>query len=140
METITIHSVTTKKTGAKNGKPWTISEVTTADGRKFDTFDTFKQGETVEVEVVPNANPQYNATIKKPKSSGQQNAGNFKNAEVANKAIDANIAKDERISMLSCISSACTYYAERQSSEEQVMEFAKKLFGLAVKRVDDLPF
>lgn len=141
METITIQSVTAKKTGAKNGKPWTISEVTTTDGRKFDSFDTFKPGESVDVDVTPGAKPEYNSNIKKSKNTGQSNAATFKNAEAANKAIEANIAKDERISMLSCISSSCTYYAQReQASEEKVISFARKLFELAVKRVDDLPF
>lgn len=140
METVTIQSIVAKKTGAKNGKPWTISEVTLADGRKCDTFDSFTAGQTVDVDITPNANPQYNANLKKSKSQNQQNAASFRNAEVANKAIDANIQKDERISMLSCISSACNYYQQRQGSEEQVLAFAKKLFELAVKRVDDLPF
>lgn len=135
METITIQSVTTKKTGAKNGKPWTISEVTTTDGRKFDTFDSFVNGESASVDVTPSAKPEYNANIKKSKSAAQANASTFKNAEIANKAIEANIAKDERISMLSCISSACTYYAQREmASEEKVIEFAKKLFDLAVHK------
>lgn len=141
METITIQSVTTKKTGAKNGKPWTISEVTTTDGRKFDTFDSFVNGESASVDITPSSKPEYNANIKKSKSAAQANAATFKNAETANKAIEANIAKDERISMLSCISSSCTYYAQReQASEEKVIAFARKLFELAVKRVDDLPF
>lgn len=141
METVTIQSIVAKKTGAKNGKPWTISEVTLSDGRKCDTFDSFTAGQSVDVDITPNANPQYNANLKKSKSQNQQNVANFRNAEVANKAIEANIAKDERISMLSCISSACTYYAQRgQSNEQQVMDFAKKLFDLAVKRVDDMPF
>jgi hypothetical protein len=141
METVTIQSVTPKKTGAKNGKPWTISEVIIADGRKFDSFDSFTVGESANVDITPNANTQYNANMKRAKSAGQANAGTFKNAEVANKAIEANIAKDERISMLSCISSACTYYAQReQANEEKVIAFAKKLFDVAVKRVDELPF
>lgn len=140
MEQVTIQSIVPKKTGAKNGKPWTISEVTLLDGRKCDTFDTFTIGQTVDVDITPNANPQYNANLKKAKSAGQANAGNFKNAEVANKAIEANIQKDERISMLSCISSASNFYQQRQGTEEQVMAFAKKLFDLATKRVDDLPF
>lgn len=140
METITIQSVTAKKTGAKNGKPWTISEVTTTDGRKFDSFDTFKQGESVDVDVTPGAKPEYNSNIKKSKSASQSNAATFKNAEAANKAIEANIAKDERISMLSCISSACNFYQQREADEQKVMKFAEKLFDLATKRVDDLPF
>lgn len=140
METITIQNIVAKKTGAKNGKPWTISEVTLLDGRVCDTFDTFAIGQSVDVDITPNANPQYNANLKKAKSAGQANAGNFKNAEVANKAIDANIAKDERISMLSCISSAANFYQQREATEEKVLNFAKRLFDLAVKRVDDLPF
>lgn len=141
MEQVTIQSIVPKKTGAKNGKPWTISEVTLSDGRKCDTFDSFAAGQVVDVDITPNANPQYNANLKKSKSAAQANASNFKNAEVANKAIEANIAKDERISMLSCISSSCTYYAQRgQANEQQVIDFAKKLFDLAVKREGDLPF
>lgn len=141
MESVTIQSIVPKKTGAKNGKAWTISEVILTDGRKCDTFDSFVAGQTVDVDITPNANPQYNANLKKAKSAAQANASNFKNAEVANKAIEANIAKDERISMLSCISSSCTYYAQRgQANEQQVIDFAKKLFDLAIKREGDLPF
>lgn len=147
METITIQSVTPKKTGAKNGKPWTISEIITADGRKFDTFDAFTVGQTAEVEITPNANPQYNANLRKAKSASQANAGNFKNAEAANNAVAFNKEKDERISMLSCIASSCNYYAQRgQANEQQVLDFARKLFDLALKRdgtnkpSDDLPF
>lgn len=140
MEQVTIQSVTAKKTGAKNGKPWTISEVVTTDGRKFDTFDTFTIGESASVDITPNANPQYNANLKRAKSASQSNAANFKNAEVANKAIEANIAKDERISMLSCISSACNFYQQREASEEKVIAFAERLFKVAIKRTDDLPF
>lgn len=141
MEQVTIQSIIPKKTGAKNGKPWTISEVTLADGRKCDTFDSFAIGQVADVDITPNANPQYNANLKKAKSASQANASNFKNAEIANKAIDANIAKDERISMLSCISSACNFYAQRElGTEDKVILFAERLFQLAIKRVDQLPF
>lgn len=139
-ETVTILSIVPKKTGAKNGKPWTISEVTLEDGRKLDTFDTFAVGQVVEVDISKNANPQYNDNLKKAKSAAQANAGNFKNAEAANKAIEHNIAKDERISMLSCISSACNFYQQREATEEKVIKFAERLFSVAVKRTDDLPF
>lgn len=146
MESVTIQSVVAKKTGAKNGKPWTISEVTLTDGRKVDTFDSFVNGETVNVDITPNAKPEYNANMKKAKSAGQQNAGNFANAQAANNAIDFNKEKDQRISMLSCIASSCTYYAQREADETKVMNFARKLFTLALKRdgtgipTDDLPF
>jgi len=139
METVQIKSIVAKKTGAKNGKPWTIFGVTLADGRELDTFDKFTEGESVQVEIIANANPQYNDTMKRPKSA-QQNASNFRNAEVANKAIDFNIQKDERISMLSCISSSCTFYQQREADEDKVMTFAKRLFDLAVNRTDVLPF
>lgn len=142
-----IQSVTAKKTGAKNGKPWVISEVTLSDGRKVDTFDTFVNGETAEVDIIPNANPQYNATMKKAKSGGQAQAATFKNAEVANKAIEANIAKEKRITMLSCISSAATLYAQRSAdlnggalTADTICATAMKFFNLAMKQEDDLPF
>lgn len=147
MEKVTIQSVTAKKTGAKNGKPWVISEVTLSDGRKFDSFDTFINGETADVDIVPNPNPQYNASIKKAKSAGQANASNFKNAEVANKAIEANITKEKRITMLSCISSAANLYAHRSAdlnggtlTADTVCATAMKFFNLAMKQEDDLPF
>lgn len=147
METVTIQSVTTKKTGAKNGKPWVISEVTLTDGRKLDSFDSFVNGETVSVDIVPNANPQYNSTMKKAKSAGQANAATFRNAEVANKAIDANLTKDKRITMLSCISSAANLYSQRTVdfnggtlTVDTVCATAKKFFALAMEEKDDLPF
>jgi len=139
MESVTIKSIVAKKTGAKNGKPWTISEVELTDGRKVDTFDTFAIGQTVDVDITANADIRYNDNMKKAKTA-QQNASNFRNAEVANKAIDANIQKDERITMLSCISSSANFYQQREATEEKVMAFAQKLFNLAVKRVDDMPF
>lgn len=147
MENVTIQSVIAKKTGAKNGKPWTISEVTLSDGRKVDSFDSFVNGETVDVEIIPNANPQYNATMKKAKSAGQAHAANFKNAEVANKAIDYNNTKDLRITMLSCISSAATFYAERSTSlsgsplkHSDILELASAFFNHATQEKDTLPF
>lgn len=139
-ETINVVSVTPKKQGAKNGKAWTISEIATADGRTFDSFDFFTVGETVEVDVTPNANPAYNANIKKgSKKSDWQNA---KQAQVATQVLNNNNDKEQRITMLSCISSACNYYAQRgQVNEEQVIELAKKFFNLAMNnKQDDLPF
>lgn len=147
METVTITSVTAKKTGAKNGKPWTISEVTLSDGRKVDSFDSFVAGEEVSVEITPNANPQYNANMKKAKAAGQANAATFRNAEVANKAIEANATKDKRITMLSCISSAANLYSQRTVdfnggtiTVDTVCAAAKKFFALAMEEKDDLPF
>lgn len=149
MENVTIQSVVAKKTGANNGRPWTISECVLSDGRKVDTFDSFTQGETASVEITPNTDPKYNANMKRPKSQGQQNAGNFANAQAANNAINFNKEKDERISMLSCISSAANVYAQRtvaldgaRLTEQHIMDLAKKFFDLAVqpKGVDQLPF
>lgn len=148
MENVTITGVTAKKTGAKNGKPWTISEVTLADGRSVDTFDNFTIGETVSVDITPNQNTQYNANMKRAKSAGQAHASNFKNAEVANKAIDANKDKERRITMLSCISSACNLYAQRSTNLDggnlkatDITELASQFFHLAFEDGSDkLPF
>jgi hypothetical protein len=68
-EKITIKSCVVGKTGKSNGKDWTIYNVLTEDGRKFDAFSEFKAGETCEVEITPNAtNPLYNAKIARPKT------------------------------------------------------------------------
>jgi len=145
MENVTIKSVTAKKTGAKNGKPWTISEVVLMDGRKVDTFDQFDEGESYDVVITQNA--QYSPNMKRAKSAGQSQAATFKNAEVANKAIDANNTKDLRITMLSCISSACTFYAERSTSlsgsplkHSDILELASAFFNHAIQEKDTLPF
>jgi len=141
-ESVTVVSVVPKKQGAKNGKAWTISSVTLEDGRVIDSFDAFKPGETTDVIVTPNANPQYADTMKRAKQAANDFV-NHKNAETANKVLATNNEKDERITMLSCISSACNYYAQRgPANEAEVVEFAKKLFNLAIepKGKDRLPF
>ena len=55
METVKIKKVTFKKNGTsnKNGgnRQWTLSEVILEDGRTVETFDTFKEGETCNVEM-----------------------------------------------------------------------------------------
>lgn len=136
---ITIATVTPKKQGtSKTGKPWTISEVTTPEGQTYDTFDVFAVGETVEVDITPNPNPAYNANIKKGKGSNSYQ--NTKNAEVSNKILEANTAKEERITMLSCLSTAASFYRERQADEEKMIAFAQKLFKVAMNQKDDLPF
>lgn len=135
---ITIESVVPKKQGVgKTGKPWTISEVT-AGGVKYDTFDAFAVGETVEVDVEPNANPQYAAKIKKAKASN--NYQNTKNAEVSNKILADNTDKEQRITMLSCLSTSASFYRERSTTEEEMIAFAKKLFDVAWGGKDRLPF
>ena len=141
-EQVTVVATAPKKQGVKNGKAWTISAVTLEDGRILDSFDAFKVGETAEVIITPNANPQYADTMKKAKQASTD-WQNHKAAETGNKILATNNEKDERISMLSCISSACNYYAQRgQANETEVMEFAKKLFKLATepKGLDKLPF
>lgn len=140
METVTIQTVTPKKTGAKNGKPWVISECLLADGRKVDTFDSFAPGEVVEVTITPNAkDPSYNAQMKKA-GKKQSDWQNLKNAEQANKALDNNNVKEQRITMLACQKSAAIFYQQRQANEQTMMDFAKKLFDQANKGIDDLPF
>lgn len=139
METITIQSVTPKKQGiGKTGKPWTISEVTDSTGRKFDTFDALAAGETVSVDIEPNPNPAYNSKIKK--SGGSNNYTNTKNAEVSSKILEANQTKEERITMLSCLSTAASFYRERTTTEEGMIAFAEKLFKVAMKESNQLPF
>lgn len=139
METITIQAITPKKQGVgKTGKPWTISEIQTADGRTFDTFDAFAIGEQVTVDVEKNPNPAYNDKIKK--SNGSNGYQNTKNAEVASKILENNSVKEERITMLSCLSTAASFYRERQTTEEGMIAFAEKLFKVAMKEKDKLPF
>lgn len=66
---IKVKSLVVKKTGEKDGKPWTITAVTTDEGKTYDTFDTFKEGEEVEVEYKANANEKYNGNISRIKTS-----------------------------------------------------------------------
>lgn len=138
METVTITNLTVKRTGAKNGKPWTISEATLGDGRKVDTFESLTIGQTYEVEITPNAKPEYNANLRLPKTK-QGNAAAFKNAEAANNAIAANKEKEDRITWLACQKSAAIYYSQRQGDETKMMELAKKLFDQA-QGEDKMPF
>jgi hypothetical protein len=65
-------SVKIKKTGNKNGKPWTIREIELDNGRKGDSFDEFTEGEDVEVEATPNSNIEYNDTFKKVGASAKK--------------------------------------------------------------------
>ena len=64
--TIKIKSVVIKKQTEK----WTISEITTEDGKKLDTFDKVKEGDEVRGEITPNKNPDYNANFKLEKVGG----------------------------------------------------------------------
>lgn len=139
METVTISNLTVKKTGAKNGKPWTISEATLGDGRKVDTFESLVIGQTYEVEITPSVKPEYNANLRLPKK-GQSNAATFKNAEAANNALAFNKDKDDRISWLACQKSACIFYQQSSATEDKVLAFAKRLFDQATNGKDTLPF
>lgn len=141
METVTITAFAPKKQGVgKSGKPWTITEFTLSDGRKVDSFDAFAQGETAEVEITPNADIRYNDNMKrfKKKTDDFKNAAN---ANVSQKILANADTKDQRITMLSCISSACTFYQQREANEATIESFAKKLFALALNhKENDLPF
>lgn len=135
---IQVVNVTPKKQGVKNGKAWTISEVETVEGEKYDTFDSFDVGE-YEVTVTPNENPKYNANIKKTKGDSPYVAQ--KQAAVATKIIEKNDDKEQRITMLSCLSSACNYYQQRQGTEDMVLTFAKRMFHEAMHHgTDKVPF
>lgn len=135
---IQIVNVTPKKQGVKNGKAWTISEVETVEGNKFDTFDSFQPGE-YEVDLTPNPNPKYNANIKKTK--GESTYTSQKQAQAVSHVMNSNDTKEQRITMLSCLSSASNYYQQRQGTEDQVIEFAKKMFHAAMTHhMDNLPF
>lgn len=133
---VTIKKVTPKKQGVKNGRAWTISEVELEDGRTVDTFDSFKPGDSAEVEITENG--KYNPSMKRTKR--QSDYQDFKNADTASKVLSNESDKEQRITMLSCISSACNFYQQRQGSEEMVMEFSKKLFSQAMAKNDQLPF
>ena len=134
---MTITSVTPKKQGvSKTGKPWTISEITDSNGMKYDTFDAFTVGETVELTIEPN--PPYNA--KASRAKGTNSYQNTKNAEVSNKILEQNTTKEERITMLSCLSTAASFYRERQADEDKMIAFAQKLFKVAMQENNELPF
>lgn len=66
---ITAVKCTVKKTGEKDGKGWTIYEVETSDGAKYDSFTLIELNKQIDVEITPNSNPQYNASIRLPKSA-----------------------------------------------------------------------
>lgn len=140
MEHVTIQSLTPKKQGVgKTGKPWTITEFTLSDNRKVDSFDAFALGESADVEITPNADPRYNASMKRVKK--QNDFVNQKNAETSQKILGNADLKDQRITMLSCISSACVFYQQRSANEDTVEQFAKKLFALALNhKQDSMPF
>lgn len=136
---ITVTQVTTKRQGVnKKNQPWTISELTTSDGKKYDTFDTFTHGE-FDVEIIAATKPGYNDTVKKPKGQSQYQS-NTQAAAVAQIHSNAD-DKDQRISMLSCLSTAAVFYQQRQGTEQQVIDFAKKLFHEAMThKFNELPF
>lgn len=129
---ITVATTTVKRTGKnKFGKDYTVSEVVTTQGQKFDTFEVFNQGDTCDVEVTPNKDPKYNAGIKRigePKQpTPQQHAQ-------ASQQVTANEDEKQRvIAMESVIRSAAIYYQQRQGTETQMIDFARKLFDVVMK-------
>lgn len=58
MEKVKVKSVEIKE-GTKNGKNWKIFKVLLEDGRKGDCFDEMKEGMEYEIEIKPDANPNY---------------------------------------------------------------------------------
>ena len=75
MEKVKVKSVKVKKEGVKNGKAWKIYEVQLEDGRTGDSFNEFKEGEEVEIEIKPNANAQYAPNFKRVDASGGTKKG-----------------------------------------------------------------
>ena len=139
MEKITVKTVTAKKQGVKNNKTWTLSEIITTDNRKFNTFDFMEANGSYDVTIEPASDPKYNATVKKAKADN--NYVQTKQAEIVNKVLETGDKKEQRITMLSCISSACNYYQQRQGTIEQVQDMAKQLFYLAMThQINEMPF
>lgn len=73
-----------KKTGEKNGKPWTITTMTLNDENGVeiegvDTFDTVSPGHTIEGEIIEG---QYGKNFKKAPTPKQVAGSNFKTQQV----------------------------------------------------------
>ena len=64
---ITIKTCKLKREGTgKNGKPYKIFNIQDVDGKWYDSFDEFQEGEVVDVEIKENG--QYNPNIKRMKA------------------------------------------------------------------------
>lgn len=134
---IQVVSVTPKKQGVKDGRAWTISEIETVEGNKYDTFDQFIAGQEYDVDVIPNKDPKYNSNVRKQKK--QNDYTSAKQAQAVANVLNNKDDKEQRITMLSCISSACNFYQQRQATEEMVIKFAKSLFHEAMTHTTDNP-
>lgn len=107
IEKVKVKSCSVKKSGEKNGKKWTIHEVTLEDGRKGDSFDEMKEGHEYEIEIKPNANPSYNPSFvlqKEQRKNFPQRDYTFEKRRAAlefsvslacNKLIDAKLIKEQ---------------------------------------------
>lgn len=83
MATITIATVSPKKSGATNGRKWTLYEVRTADGKTLTTFDaewTKHVGESVEV-AAPDRNRL--GTFPKVRAESASNGNSARRAPAA---------------------------------------------------------
>ena len=134
---IQIVNVTPKKQGVKDGRAWTISEIETVEGNKYDTFDQFAPLQEYGVDIIPNKDPKYNSTVRKQKK--QNDYTSAKQAQAVASVLNNKDDKEQRITMLSCISSSANFYQQRQGTEEQVIAFAKKLFHQAMTHTMDSP-
>lgn len=85
MDKINVKTCTHKKSGESNGKEWTIYEVETIDGKKYDTFKELSPGEHEGV-IEKSPNPAYNDKFKIPsggKKGGFQKDYTFEKKRVA---------------------------------------------------------
>lgn len=138
--TIQVTAVSVKRTGTgKNGKPYTIREVTVSNGNKYDSFDEFEIGKEYQVDIKPNSDSRYSDSISKVR--GNDPVKEAQRVEQTQHANERAEIKDQRITILSCISSASNFYQHRQGTEQQVIAFARQLFAVAMNhKQDDLPF
>lgn len=134
---IQIVNVTPKKQGVKNGRAWTISEIETVEGNKYDTFESFFPNQEYDVEIIPNKDPKYNSNVRLLKKQGDYTTA--KQAQAVAQVLNNKDDKEQRITMLSCISSAANFYQQRQGTEEMVIKFAKALFHEAMTHTTDKP-
>src|SRR3990167_2141541 len=68
MDTLKIKTVSVKKTT----DTYTIRQIETEDGKKYDTFDEVKEGMEVTGTITPNKNEKYNANFKLAKPEGKK--------------------------------------------------------------------
>lgn len=89
-EKITVTGCLEKISGTKDGKIWTIYEITTDDLRKLDCFEKLEVDKEYEGEVKENPNPAYNARF------------NLKKEGVGKKGFTKNYDFEKRRVALEC--------------------------------------